>query len=368
MIKGSYLFDDDPHRIIQDPESLRASSIRQASAWQDWGALRDAVVLQMNSSDHNPAVRTDLSPQDSWELATPQMMKFYVKGGPHSNGKHGYIVSNAELGPVSRWRTRSESFVIALANMDVAVSLRIDRFSSPFFTAADPAKVLHLPPGGEFALYLAGGGGYTPVDLQQEMQSLTNPVAPSGAAIVGTVEDLQAQTRIKAYRARQAVSTTFDLLGHDLLNAAFWLDVRKAQDPSRNFGAGPTAAWTAFRKVVPIASGSGQSAGSIAADGGHGVPQGHSRGHVLCRRRQYAPARRRVHRVGLVPSPHRTHRFCAAWALFGAMAPVSRRAGAGSLQRRSCRRRAGESIVLTGHDLSIDQVIAIARYGAKVDA
>jgi histidine ammonia-lyase len=34
MIKGSYLFDDDPSRIIQDPESLRASSIRQGSAWE----------------------------------------------------------------------------------------------------------------------------------------------------------------------------------------------------------------------------------------------------------------------------------------------------------------------------------------------
>ena len=32
MLKGSYLFNDDPQRIIQDPESLRASSIRQASA------------------------------------------------------------------------------------------------------------------------------------------------------------------------------------------------------------------------------------------------------------------------------------------------------------------------------------------------
>jgi histidine ammonia-lyase len=30
MIKGSYLFESDPKRIIQDPESLRASSIRQA--------------------------------------------------------------------------------------------------------------------------------------------------------------------------------------------------------------------------------------------------------------------------------------------------------------------------------------------------
>jgi histidine ammonia-lyase len=250
MIKGSYLFDDDPHRIIQDPESLRASSIRQGSAWQDWAALRDAVVLQINSSDHNPAVHTDLSPQDSWELSTPQLMKYYVKGGKNSNGKHGYIVSNANWDPYPM-ANKLEEFVIALANMDIAVSLRVDRFFNPFFTMADPAQVLHIPPGNGFAVYLAGGGGFTPVDLEQEIQSLTNPIAPSGQAIVATVEDLQAQTRIKAYRARQAVSTTFDLLGQDLLTATLWLDVRKAQDPARNFGAAPTAAWTAFRKVVP---------------------------------------------------------------------------------------------------------------------
>ena len=251
MLKGSYLFSDDPQRIIQDPESLRASSIRQASAWADWAALRDAVVLQMNSSDHNPAVRTDMSPGDSWDLSTPQMMKYYVKGGKNSHGKHGYIVSNANWDPYPM-ANKLEDFVIALANMDIAVSLRIDRFSNPFFTSTDPAKALNLPAGSEFAVYLAGGGGYTPVDLQQEIQSLTNPVAPSGAAIVGTVEDLQAQTRIKAYRVREAVNTTFDLLGHDLLNAAFWMDVRKAQDASRNFGGAPTFAWTAFRKVVPL--------------------------------------------------------------------------------------------------------------------
>ena len=250
MLKGSYLFDDDAHRIIQDPESLRASSIRQAAAWEDWGALRDAVLLQVNSSDHNPAVRTDLSPQDSWELSTPQMMKYYVKGGKNSHGKHGYIVSNANWDPYPM-ANKIEDFVIALANMDVAVSLRIDRFSNPFFTAVDPAQALHMP-GAGYALYLAGGGGYTPVDLQQEIQSLSNPVAPSGAAIVGTVEDLQAQTRIKAYRARAAVSTTFDLLAHDLLNAAFWLDVRKGQDPARAFGTAPAAAWAAFRQVVPL--------------------------------------------------------------------------------------------------------------------
>src|SRR5947207_13797718 len=109
-----------------------------------------------------------------------------------------------------------------------------------------------MPPGDGFAVYLAGGGGFTPMDLEQDIQSLTNPVAPSGQAIVSTVEDLPAQTRVKAYRARQAVNTTFDLLAHDLLTATLWLDVRNAQDPWRNFGDGPTAAGTAFRKIVPL--------------------------------------------------------------------------------------------------------------------
>src|SRR5262249_8006358 len=145
-----------------------------------------------------------------------------------------------------------ESFVIALANMDIAVALRIDRFGNRFFTATDSAAVLQVPPENRFALFAATGGGFTPVDLQQEITGLTNPVAPSGAAIVSTVEDLQAQTRLKAYRALHAVDTTFDLLAHDLLNAAFWLDVRKKQDPTREFGAASTAAWQALRKRVPL--------------------------------------------------------------------------------------------------------------------
>jgi histidine ammonia-lyase len=243
MIKGSYIFDRDLKRIIQDPESLRASSIRQASTWEEWAALRDAVLFQANSSDHNPAVNVGLSPTDSWELATPQLMRFFVKGGPHSHGQHGYIVSNANWDPYPM-ANRIENFVVALANMDIAVMLRIERFRNPFFTGVSISDVLPGATGGFF--------GYAPVDLQQEIQSLMNPVAPFGSAIVGTVEDLQAQTRIKVQRARHAVETTFDLLSFDLLEGSLWMDVRKAQDPKRSFGTAPTAAWTAFRQRVPL--------------------------------------------------------------------------------------------------------------------
>src|ERR1700676_1577868 len=255
MIKGSYLFDRDAKRIIQDPESLRASSIRQGSTWEEWAALRDTVIFQANSSDHNPAVKA-LSPEDSWELATPQLMRFYVKGVPHSHGQHGYIVSNANWDPYPM-ANRIENFVVALANMDIAVMLRIERFRNPFFTGVSASDV--LPDASE------NFTDYAPVDLQQEVQSLMNPVAPFGSAIVGTVEDLQAQTRIKAQRARQAVETTFDLLSFDLIEGSLWMDVRKAQDPKRSFGMAPTGAWTAFRQRVPLRLNSGEpGAQSIA--------------------------------------------------------------------------------------------------------
>ena len=260
LIKGSYLFERDAKRIIQDPESLRASSIRQGATWEEWGALRDAVLFQANSSDHNPAVNVGMSPEDSWELATPQLMHFYVKGGAHSHGQHGYIVSNANWDPYPM-ANRIESFSVALANMDIAVMLRIERFRNPFFTGTSAAEVLPDAARGFF--------DYAPVDLQQEIQSLMTPIAPFGSAIVGTVEDLQAQTRIKVQRARQAVATTFDLLAFDLLEGALWMDVRKTQDSTREFGTAPSAAWGAFRKQVPLreaAAPQTRSYSTVAAD------------------------------------------------------------------------------------------------------
>jgi histidine ammonia-lyase len=79
-----------------------------------------------------------------------------------------------------------------------------------------------------------------------------SPLAPFGSAIVATVEDLQAQTRIKVQRARQAVAATLDLLGYDLLEGSLWLDARKRQDGQRAFGTAATAAWSAFRRTMPL--------------------------------------------------------------------------------------------------------------------
>ncbi|MGO8830621.1 MAG: aromatic amino acid ammonia-lyase [Steroidobacteraceae bacterium] len=248
MLRGSYLFELDEQRIIQDPESLRASSIRQGSAWQAWAQLRDDVLIQMNSSDHNPAVRVGASPADSWELNTPQLAQFYVKGGPRSNGKHGFIFSNANWDPYPM-ANDIEAFSIALANMDVAIAQRIVRFSNPFFTVISPSDELSGDPG---RFGLAQGSEIDAAALMQQIQGLINPVPPEGNALIKTVEDLQTQTRLKVVRARQAVEDTIDLLAEDLLTGTSWLDLRKVQNPARSFGPSSTAVWTALRKVLPF--------------------------------------------------------------------------------------------------------------------
>jgi histidine ammonia-lyase len=66
------------------------------------------------------------------------------------------------------------------------------------------------------------------------------------------VEDLQSQSRLKIARGRQLVQDSQDLLAEDLISGAFWLDVRRVQNPSRLFGEAPTAAWTSFRQALPL--------------------------------------------------------------------------------------------------------------------
>ena len=252
MLKGSYLFELDDKRIIQDPESLRTSSNRQGSAWQAWAQLRDVALVQMNSSDHNPAVRVGASPSDSWELSTPQLAQFYVKGSARNHGQHGFIFSNANWDPYPL-SNEIEAFTIALANMDTAVAQRMLRFTNAFFTVIGPSDE---SPGEPGRFHLTQGSEIDAVALMQEIQGLINPVPPEGNALIQNVEDMQGQSRLKVTRARAAVDDTIELLAEDLLTGTYWLDLRRAQNPNRSFGGSPTAVWNAFRATLPF-NGSG---------------------------------------------------------------------------------------------------------------
>jgi histidine ammonia-lyase len=248
MLRGSYLFELDASRIIQDPESLRASSSRQGSAWQAWAQLRDDVQIQMNSSDHNPAVRVGASPGDSWELGTPQLAQFYVKGSAANHYQHGYIFSNANWDPFPM-ANDIEALSIAMANMDIAVAQRMLRFTNKFFTVTQPPAE---SPGEPGRFHVTDGSDIDSAALMQEIETLIEPVAPQGSALIQNVEDLQGQTRLKVVRARAVIADTIDLLAEDLLTGTYWLDLRTSQSPKIRFGESTDSLWREFRAVLPF--------------------------------------------------------------------------------------------------------------------
>jgi histidine ammonia-lyase len=252
ILQGSYLFEREDTRILQDPQSMRASYIRDGAAWQAWAALRDSVLMQINSADLNPLVIVGASPSDSKDLATPQMMRFYVKGGPLSHGLHGYVFSTANWDPYPM-ANDMEAFTNALANMDAAVAQRIERFTdrgpTAFFTGIYPKDV--LTPEQIKNSPVLSEPFWVFMDFWQEIQSLSTSLVPEGNAADLGVADIEGQTRLKGMRGQQVVDLTYQLLGYDLWNATYWLDVRKAQNAARGFGPVPTAVWTAFRKQLP---------------------------------------------------------------------------------------------------------------------
>ena len=269
MITPSYLFEMDqvgdtgaPFRIIQDPESLRATSQRNGAAWQAWSRLRKNVKIQVNSSDHNPAVLPGVTPNDAPELDTPWFEQYFVEGGPNNEAckgpkcQQGYILSNANWDPISMVND-IEAFTNAVANMVTANNQVIQRFTNTFFTVIGPGTTATggvLSPT-ESRLAAPRAADYTIADLMAEIQTLQNPVPAQGNAIVQNVEDLEAEGRIKVARSRLAVDNTLHMLAQELLTTSYWLDVREIQGRQlglpRTFGPSPTAVWQAFRQVVP---------------------------------------------------------------------------------------------------------------------
>jgi histidine ammonia-lyase len=246
LIRGSYLFEleQDGKRIIQDPLSFRDYNQRNGALWQAYAGLKRDTLIQINSSDHNPAVVPGTRPSDSWELNTPWVKQYYVNG---PNGVKGYILSNSNFVAMP-WSNDLEAFVIALAQ-SIAGSVQRDlRFPDTFFTVISPSEVLSAD---VLAKAPPQANSYAISDLMAEIQTLANPVPAQGNSLVRNVEDMESFTRQKVARARLAVDNAFRLVAQELLSASYWMDVRAAQRPGRSFAQAPAAAKEALRAVIP---------------------------------------------------------------------------------------------------------------------
>jgi histidine ammonia-lyase len=248
LIRGSYLFDYevDGGRIIQDPLSFRDYSQRNGALWEAYDRLERNVLIQINSSDHNPAVVPGTAPSDSWELDTPWLQRYYIEPGPYSE-KGGYILSSANF-VAQPMANDLQALSMALAESLAGSVQRVMRFPDAFFTVIVPADVLSAEVRAKAP---SRGSSWVIADLMAEIQTLTNPVPAQGLSLVRNVEDMESYTRQRVARARQAVDIALRLIAQEMLSASYWVEVRKAQNPARSFGRATEDALASLRTVLP---------------------------------------------------------------------------------------------------------------------
>lgn len=249
MLRGGYLFEYDPDRIIQDPESMRATPWRLGAAWEAWASLRDSTLIHMNSTDHNPTARPGVSPEDSWELSTPHFMRYYIKGGKYSNGVDGYIFSNSNWHPYPLMN-KIEAFSMAMMNFSVIQVQTINRFANDFFTVVTAEEVLN--PDGDNRIPRGARGGGSVHWLWAEIQANAMPLTPDAVSGGEGVADISSVPLLRLSRANKALHAARELMASEMIVAAFWMDVRRVQNSDRRFGAAPTAVWQAVRQLVPM--------------------------------------------------------------------------------------------------------------------
>ena len=264
VLDDSYLFDlefeivngelEGFPRLLQDPLSFRNYPWRGGSAWKAWDQLRELVVTGMNTSDHNPSTAPGVHPRDSRELRTPWLMRHYVEPTPADTefegweSEGGFTLSNSNYHQ-SELSNDVEHLTLALAGATHQIFLRARRISEPFFSVIEPQDVLS-PEELEDAAPRHDGLEVLQ-DLFDELNALIVPVPLDHDYRPEWPDEERTWTSDRIAKARVTVDTALRLTSQELLAGSFWMDVRQAQNPEREFGDAPTCTWEAFREVIP---------------------------------------------------------------------------------------------------------------------
>jgi histidine ammonia-lyase len=239
----------DNTRALQDPLSFRTASHVMAVAQDLLWAVRRGLLVQINSSDDNPAVIFGTQP----DAGAPEQVKAYYVGpvavtnpcGPEKAAQvSGAVIPTANFEPLP-WVVPLEASNIALSHVSRATAARITRLASPEFTKLSR----FLTPDEKTVLaYSAIQKTYAALDA--EIQALSGPVSTTPLPLAGDIEDTATNSVEAANRLRRIVDNLFGIVAIELMHAAQAINLRRTEDHSLKLGADTGRLFDEFRKHV----------------------------------------------------------------------------------------------------------------------
>lgn len=239
-LKGSYLWEKDPTRALQDPLSFRTTIYTISEAKRALNDLDELVNVQINSSDDNPGVILNASKED---LESSQVAQYFVKG----EGLEGAIIPSANFEPLPI-AIAAERAAIALghvAHNSLHRTLRLDedRFSGLSRYLTGPNNTA----GHSF-----GATEDSMVSIYAENVELANPVSLASTPVEGNIEDSASNLPRVANRLERSASNLIDLYAMEMLHNTQAIDLRKMKRSDVKLSEKTQALYDAYRKVVPF--------------------------------------------------------------------------------------------------------------------
>lgn len=238
-LSGSYLWEKNDTRPLQDPLSFRTTVFVLNEAKRDLANAQQMLSIQMNSSDDNPAVILDASQEYA---DNSQVKQYYVQG----KDIKGAIYPSANFEPLPL-ALAVEHLSLSLAHLSHnsvqrTLHLSDDHFTglSRFLTAKDNA-------GHAF-----GAIQKPQVALHSEIVDLANPVSLDGQVMAGTIEDTFTNNLYASQRLQHIVDNIAVIYGLELLHSTQAIDLRKEIVPQLAQSKQTQALYQTYRKVVPF--------------------------------------------------------------------------------------------------------------------
>lgn len=193
-LKGSFLYEADSSRPLQDPLCYRSTS-------QVHGAVRDALYyakkelsIQINSSDDNPCLlqeERDITPSANFE-------------------------------PLA-WVLPLEMLSIAFSHISKASCLRSIKLANPAFTRL----TRNLSPQESVIAFSTIQKTFTALDA--EIRSLANPVSMDTLPLAGEIEDRSTNAPLVVGRLEKILDDLCYILGIELMLAGQAMNLRKGK-------------------------------------------------------------------------------------------------------------------------------------------
>lgn len=239
-LEGSYLWDRDARRPLQDPLSFRTTVYTYSEALRALEELDALVNIQINSSDDNPGVILNASKED---FSKSQVAQYFVE----SKDLKGAIIPSANFEPLPI-AISAERATIALAHVahnSVQRTIRLDedRFSGlPRYLTAPTNKNGHNFGATEDSM----------VSVYAENVDLANPVSMDGSAVEGNIEDTASNLPRIAERLKRASTNIIDLYSMELLHSTQAIDLRRMQQNNVKLAKATDSLYKAYRAKVPF--------------------------------------------------------------------------------------------------------------------